>query len=752
MSIKDIYCIYQKGFVSADCLKKFFVIQPSRQQPEYISDKDFFIGIVNNIYEKIRDKNSEDKKSSTSYTSDQITKHKQTIIFPSNDVSDYMTYLCNLNYYISLHKDLLTAGTTHTKQENMSDHLFMPKVYSEKTVRFWKDFFINLNQPTQLIHYTKYLKIYSISTQYNQEIILKKKEQLFETYEIKTLYNQYVDKYYSTEFLQSGQSGNKLVSDYLEYIKAKYMQNITNCETLEATAEKSQQQVVDRCIQNLIQTSYISSISEITDAETLVKLLLVYHEEYYRILKTIRKPKNPIQIRYRNLLKEFLKENHNSLFVSATIPNYDGEDINFKKYELKKDIEKILDTYLYGIKKTISELMPNKIYYAVIFLIYKDYIQQDIQQEVYDPIDKKNITNMHIYIKQYIENNYQKIIQHYQKILTYMSKIYLSISQEQSDDFLQQEAHLRQIIEKQYDMIIENKELEKFKYLQKQQQILPIIDKYLYIDAKNAVHSLSNKKRFLDMRNQPLVFGNNTLLEKYGFKLMNYKYKINNQINISLSNIASWTIEQNNALTLNFSKTCRLFGGIFLIDSDNIPYIFYNYLYDLNKIKNLHLIQIIEFAPNKIYKLFVFFDSTPDNQKVVVINEYGRVIIPPDIFPTYTVTYRELYIVSQIYGCNFFRCKIPNFEYLYLVSPAEYSAYLPSTLIKLKLYDDFIKEFEPVWIVKDIQHNKSLVIINKEKDIIAKAYELKEVYKQLKKINAESIYRIPFHSQIFIKE
>jgi hypothetical protein len=295
-----------------------------------------------------------------------------------------------------------------------------------------------------------------------------------------------------------------------------------------------------------------------------------------------------------------------------------------------------------------------------------------------------------------------------------------------------------------------------YKSLLLQKKIFILINKFLFINGQDFIHLPEKNIGIIDLDNKPLVFGSTIYLDNYGFKNIHNIFKINSVYNFGLSNTIRWFQTQNNALTLNFNKTERLFSGIFLINETTLD-IHENFLE--RNIKNLKLLEIINitlpfrFKKNGVkkiiqinYKYFVFFDDTADEKKIIILNNRGHTIEPPELIEQILITYRELTIIYS-YGCNFYKCKDEEFKFIYLVSSPEYSGAIPIILQKLGIYEEFATNFEPAFLIKD-KETKALIFIDKKLDLLAYPPKYKDLYLQLKKIsNPETIKNIPLHAQ-----
>jgi hypothetical protein len=540
------------------------------------------------------------------------------------------------------------------------------------------------------------------------------------------------------------------------------------------------------CLRKLVNKSYISNYSEITSLEKVYEILLLYHREHHNIFLKLQRSQSGIPEMWKHLFTTFLISNHKSLFESDP-PDYSVQ-IDFSKHILKKDISKILDTYEFGIRNNIHKFFPSDIQYLVLcdttHTLY-DFLKSNVIfiNKVNEEITKNNCSNRLRHNKNIFES-YVKIYSFLRKnpatnlnnpnILEEINRFTSSEQKEDEQLFDYDkiyEEHKTNDTETNYELLFHKAKL--------QNNIYDLIFKFLYINAYTLVHSLEEDTEITDTNNKTIVFGNSFLLKKYGFFDINYIYKLNSQVNFGLSHIISWSVEQNNITTLNFAKSERLISGIFIINNDLLPTMLEDFIDKPdNNIKNLRLLEIIQIhlplmldkkfteglmsraeAETKrkyyIHIYYVFYDI--QKKIIVILNNRGRIIYPGEILEIYTVTYRELTMLYT-YNCNFYRCKIDGFKFLYLISPAEYSQRLPSILKKKNLYDEFKANFEPVFIIKDRENSQSFIIIKKNLDLVSYPTEYKELYKNLKEIGQIKIQNpsvtdyLPFHSQQCIND
>jgi len=721
-----------------------------------LSDKEFISLLVKKLYDNpiIAD----NKTKLEEHYNELMAQNFDSL--DSKSLDKYLIYLCNLFYYISKKLYLLDTGSNNKKtnvthQTNLNNHLFYPKLYKADTIDFWMNFVLDLNKNITKIKTThSNLIYYKFCDDYDNIEIIKNKTINWNdrAFVNSGNFNYDIDSFLHKSFIQSGK---KTVKEYLIVIKNEYLKILNECETNES------------CLRGLIQKSYISNISEITSMNKIYEILFSYHNEHYKIYKNM--PSHNILPFWKPIFELFLNSNHNSLYDKSA--DY-TRDVDLSKFTYNKDIAKILDTYEFGVRSYIYKFMPTPIQYIVLFLTSYEY-DQTLE---YRPKLKENVFIINDIIIRFIENDYKKRIEYTKNIIKNFSKVYFYLKQNPLANFNDIQI-IRDIKDtninepKDFDFKIYYQQNEKydnntnyellFHKLKIHQEIYDLIADFLYINAQSHIHNLEKNHGIINITNKTLVFGNTFLLKRYGFKDVSYIYKINSDVNFGFSDVLRWTIEQNNIMVMNFAKTEKLISGVILIDDNKMPYMFLDFLY--NNIENLKLIETIEiklplpFDKEKdesmrkyyIHIYYIFFDTVKNI--IIILNNRGRIVYPGEILETYAITYRELNILYT-YNCNFYKCKNEKFSFLYLVSPAEYSQRLPTILKKLDIYDKFVKNFEPVFIVKDRINTKALIVVKQNLELVSYPATYKELYIKLKAMGdiefKKSIKEnLPFHSQ-----
>ena len=754
-----VYCVLNN--YTSNLFNKQLEFHPNVQ---FIKNQEFLRLLINNFYKQAK---------FSQYTEEYLDESRYEIITQNFDrvtneeIIKYMKYLCNLMYYINFEFPkrafLLKKGSTTTQQTNINNHLFYPKKYNAETINFWMNLFLDLNKTVEIKKVNPFLQYSNFCNTYDSTIIIKDKTINWNDIKFTETgnFDYNVDRFLHKSFIESG---HKTVVDYLFVIKDEYLKILNECQENVS------------CLRNLIQKSYISNISEITSIDKIFEILTFYHNEHYKIYKSM--PHQNILPLWKTIFELFLTSNHNSLYDK---PAEYTQEVDLSKFTYNKDIAKILDTYEFGIRSYIYKFMPTLIQYIVIFLTSYQY-NQTIE---YLPISKENVEIINNIIVEFIGNDYKKRIEYTKSIINNFSKIYFYLKQTPNPDFnnsqiIQEIKAIEDIDDSEsfdfkiyYEQHKDNDNDTNYELLyhkiKLQQEIYNLISDFLYINAQSYVHSLEKNYGMINTNNKTLVFGNTFLLKKYGFRDVSYVYKLNSDVNIGLSNTIKWTVEQNNVLVINFAKTERLISGIFLINDEKIPNIYVDFINKTKDIKNLKLIEIIEISlPLAFYKkheeakeqserqfythiYYIFFDIA--KEIIVILNNRGRVVYPGEILETYAITYRELTILHT-YNCNFYKCK--KFNFLYLVSPAEYSERLPIILKKNNIYDKFVANFEPVFIVKDRINTKGLIIVKKNLELVSYPTTYKQLYLDLKKIGNIETHKfndsikehLPFHSQV----
>ena len=698
--------------------------------------------LIEEIYRIILDENKFDRYGNR-YSPEEINEHRGRYVddLPENNI-EYIKYLCRLKTYL-LENPIVVRKGRETSQI-CNNNLFFPK----KEHVFYTNLLGNLLEPDvkrNMVVHTPYIRILEITDNFEKTKnidLYTKNEQKFKDYQIKSNFKFANDKYFVTGYLENpNYSGKYTYGNYFEYLMTKYTDIINSCAGNHS------------CLRNIIQQSYLSNISEISSMELVFELLLsvyIKHIELYNNLVV----DDYITTRWKNVLKEFLLNCHNSLFIEGGVIDYNVE-FDKKKYEYKKNIGDILDFFQFGIRKFEREMMPNIDYYATIFFICKARIPILSATIIYTPKSTENIITMNKIIQEYIHLNYRRTKQYHNDILIILKRICILKINMGLDLLNIDGSELRNLLnDGKYDKIdITTLPIDNSEYIKKintQIEIGKEVDDFLYIDAEQFIQT-KNKQGF-NAKIQPLVFGYDYNLDKYGFKLNNYKWKMCVGMFEGLTNHIHWTPELNNVVLLNFAKSTKLFSGIFLIEPNKLPKKYNEYTkyinHDPEVFIHTHSIEIKLSNDIKsgttILNVFCDKSAKTEDRKLIILNSRGRTVLPPEILENYGISYRELYIMSQIYNCVFFRNK--KFPYIFLVSPAEYAARIPVILKKLDLYDDFISKYEPVFLVKDVKNYNNLVIINKKFEVIGYPETLEDVYGgDIKIINSESRQRLPFH-------
>jgi hypothetical protein len=788
--VNKAHIIYFVKTITSESLEKYMNLKFSRDIIDIKDDKAFIMLLIEKLYD-----NSilNDDKSN-------LKTHKAKLIAQFSNVlpnlDKYLIYLCNLVYYLYPNRlYLLKRNKSSYQQTNMDNHLFYPKLYNNETIDFWMNFALDLNDNKPKTVYKHPNLTYSkICNTYDHTIIIKDKTIDWNDTDFVNSpgkFNYEVDRFLHSSFIRSGK---KTVKEYLLVIKDEYLKILEEC-TCGCSMSCPNKTICPTnvsCLSGLIQKSYMSNISEITSMDKICDLLISYHNEYYKFYR--RMPTQNILPFWRIIFEQFIKSNHTSLFKEPA--NYDyTQDVDFKKFTYNTDIAKILDTYEIGVKSYIYKFMPTPIQYIVLFLTSSKY-NRDIK---YKPELKDNVVEINDCIIKFIGDNYKNRINFTKSIIENFSKVYFYLNQNCGavlkdkkiiQDTLQAKTIIPLIetsdnsIEIDYNKYYKQHKTEDdetnfellYHKIKIHQKIYDLIADFLYINAQSHIHALEKNVGMVNFTNKTLAFGHGFLLKKYGFKDVSYVYKISSDQNFGFSDLIRWTLEQNTISVMNFAKTEKLISGVFLIDDESMPCMYFDFLDDRDiKFQNLKLIETIEITlplslankPKKqnleskeqeqeqernyyTHHYYIFFDTK--KEIIVILNSRGRVVYPGEILETYAITYRELNILYS-YNCNFYRCKKEEFSFLYLVSPAEYSQRLPEILQKLKIYDKFVKDFEPVFIVKDRINTKALIIVKKNLELVSYPETYKELYMRLKKIGNIEFKKsindhLPFHSQV----
>jgi len=714
-SLWGLYIFYNiviiNKIISRDLYNQFSQFPEFSLRDLHIFDNSkYFEVLINYIFKRIRSVNSVNT----------IEKYHSKVIIFSNQHQDifysnqYIFYLCLLKFLLeTIDKSELELGSKHYIQFP-EKHLFFPKINNVQ-INFYIDFFHSILETYIKQSENIYFKEASCYQTIKDTVIYDRLPQTFQT----TDYTSDTSNMrYDEEYLDKYQIYT--VDNYIEYVKNKYI------ELMEKYKDSS----------NMTYEIYMENIRELEIAD-------MYHifESIYLNYISLYNSTNwnsestPIKKKWKNVIIKYLNHTHNVLYDNtkeSKLDDIDYSKFNQSLYKYNLDIYNIFDRFQVGFGKQVYEMIPSDDHYMVMYLIFKEYIGTDMEYQV----TKDNILDINAQILSYINrqelklSKLEKIKKYYNDIIKYMRRIcvYKLLNPNTTPDINAILSQNQLDENNTYDKI---QEIEKLNY---QKIVAEATDDFIYIN----ISDLTQTKDKIDIDINTTCFGMGRVLEKYGFTLNKYKWKILSMICSGITKKIRWNIKLNYSLIGNYLYTNRLFN-IFIIDESDVPNKYpYSIINYNDSCKHIYTIKITKPKPLNLY---VIYDNT--NKKIFILNNRERIINPPNLTEDYVVTYRELYTISQIYSCKFYRHKIH--KWLFLVSPPQYSSRLPPLLKRLNLYDKFVANYQKVHIVKDV--GGELIIVDENLQIIGHSASNPYILSENPKIKKELLKRFPFHEQ-----